>query len=89
MRGNGLKLHQRRLRLDIWKHLFTEWVEKQWNRLLREVVESLSLEGFKSHVEAKFRLWLDLMILRVSSNQSDSMIRIKVSVQVEDTGHCT
>jgi len=56
----------------------------QWHRLHREVVESLSLEVFQSHVDVALRMWsvgtvgmgrwLDRVILAFFSNLTASVI---------------
>ena len=49
-RGNGLKLRQGRLRLDIRRKLFTQKAVTDWSRLPTEVVHAPSVEAFKARL---------------------------------------
>jgi len=50
-RGNGHKLKQRKLQLNMRKSFLILRVTEHWNRLPREVVESPSLEILKTRLD--------------------------------------
>jgi len=50
-RGKGHKLKHRKFRQNMRKNFFPLRVTEHWNRLLREVVESHSLEIFKTRLD--------------------------------------
>ncbi|PKU44553.1 hypothetical protein llap_5135 [Limosa lapponica baueri] len=62
-RGNRHKLEYRKFHFNIRKSVFTLRMTEHWNRLPREVVESLSLEIFKSHLDVILSslLWVTLL----------------------------
>jgi len=50
-RGNRYRLKHRKFCLNMRKNSFTLRVTEHWNRLPRGVVESPSLEIFKTHLD--------------------------------------
>jgi len=51
-RGKRHKLKRRKFRLNMRNNFFTLRVTEHWNRLPREVVESPSVEIFKTRLDA-------------------------------------
>ena len=51
MRGNGFKLDEDRLRVDIKKKLFSVRVVRHWNRLPSEAMNGPPLEAFTARLD--------------------------------------
>jgi len=62
-RGSGHELKHIKFCLKSREHFFTVRVNKHWHRLSREVVESPSLEIFKSHLDMVLGSWLWVALL--------------------------
>ena len=51
-KSNDVKLEHRKFHTNTWNNFFMVRVMERWNRLPKEVVESPSMEIFKTHLDS-------------------------------------
>uniref|UniRef100_A0A8C3LST9 threonine--tRNA ligase n=1 Tax=Chrysolophus pictus TaxID=9089 RepID=A0A8C3LST9_CHRPC len=83
-RGNGQKLEHRKFRTNVRKNFFTVRVTEHWNRLPREVVESPSLEIFKTRLDAYLCDLVSLPTPTILQGLADNTVIAKVNKMVWD-----
>ncbi|KAK4830659.1 hypothetical protein QYF61_012539 [Mycteria americana] len=80
-RGNGHK-EKHRFQLNIRKHFFPVRVTKHWHKLPREIVESPSLETFKSSLDMVLGNLLQVILLEQGDHLVTSFVNEKMAVDV-------
>jgi len=74
-RGNGCKLKEGRLRLDIRKKFFPTRVVRPWNRLAREAVAAPSLAVSKARLDGALSTlgWWEMSLLMAGGLELDGL----------------
>jgi len=74
-RGNGCKLKEGRLKLDIRKKLFTMRMVKLWHSLPREAVDAPSLEVFKARLDGALSnlIYWEMSLLMAGGLEPDDL----------------
>ena len=70
-KSHGHKLEHRKFQLNMRKDFFPVRVPEQWHRLPREVVESPSLEAFRTRLDAFLCALVEVCLLKQKDGQDD------------------